>query len=168
MARRDRRIAWHKWWAAVMRLILLFGLTLPLPACSVVYSLRPEKAVRDRLESLPVPEGAILLTEHRGASFGSESSCTAAYTRRLYGSQHSFHDVVSFYQDSLPADEWAKTETLTDSVWFSSTGHFRLAVSSSATGSGAAPEIVDEARRTYRTLYYLGLTYMIDPICYQH
>jgi hypothetical protein len=168
MGNQNGRIRLHTRCAPVLRLIVLASLSVLVSACSVIYTLRPEKAVEDKINAVPVPAGATVLNEHHGSSFGSESGCVASYTRRLYGTYDSFNEVVSFYRTRLPAHEWAETETRTGAIWFSSTGHFRLAVSSSANGSGAPAELVLEARRTYPTVYYLGLTYMIDPVCYQH
>ncbi len=150
-----------------LSLILSASLNLLLVGCSVVYTLRPEKAVEDTLKTLPVPEAAVLLHEFAGFSFGSEDRCIAAYTYRLYGTDLAFDDIVGFYQESLRTRGWQKEESLSHPTWASRTRHFMLAVSSNAEASGAPAESIADGRRSYRTLYYVALTYMVDPICWQ-
>jgi len=154
--------------ARCLALPLLVLLTiLALAGCSVVYALRPEKAVEDTLRTLPAPEGASELYDVHGFSFGSRDSCIAAYTYRLYGTHLDFDKVAKFYEESLPAGGWRQEEGLSRPAWFSQTGQFLLTVSPDAEGSGAPAETIEEGVETYRTVYYLALTYMGDPSCWQ-
>lgn len=138
-----------------------------LLGCSVVYTLSPEKAVADTLRTLPEPEGTVLLYESEGFSFGSKDSCIAAYTYRLYGTQLAFDDIVRYYEETLSTDGWQKEESHSHPSWASGTRHLLLAVSSNAEASGAPAESIADGRRSYGTLYYLALTYMVDPSCWQ-
>jgi len=147
--------------------VLLTSLMLLLVGCSVVYTLRPDKAVEDTLKTLPVPQGATQLYDLQGSSFGSKDSCIACYTYTLYGTDLDFDDVVRFYQESLPSEGWRETNVLSRPAWFSETRHFLLTVSSDAEASGAPAETIEEGRRTHATLYRLALTYMVDPSCWQ-
>jgi len=141
--------------------------SLALAGCSVVYTLHPETAVEDTLKTLPIPEAASQLYEREGFSYGSRDSCTAAYTYRVYGTKLAFDEVVRFYQEHLRADGWQQEEGLSGPTWFSQTRHFCLALSPDAEASGAPPESIREGVQRYRTVYYVALTYMVDPSCWQ-
>jgi hypothetical protein len=151
-----------------LSLLLMISLAVLQIGCGMVYSLRAEKAAEDALKTLAVPAGGVLLSELERPSYGSDDRCTAAHRYRLYGTQLSFGEVVSFYRERLVADGWHEEDGLSSSAWFSPTGHLRLVVSSDADSSGAPAETIEEGRGTYATLYCLTLTYMTDPSCYHH
>jgi hypothetical protein len=165
MSHHNRRSLWPVRCAWATFFILLTSLVLQLVGCSVVYTLRPEKAVEDTLKTLPLPEAASQLYDVHGFSFGSQDSCTAAYTYRLYGTHLDFDEVVRFYQERLPLEGWIEAEGLSRPAWFSQTRHLLLTVSADAEASGAPAETIEEGRRSYPTLYRLALTYMVDPSC---
>jgi len=167
MSHHERRSPWPGRCLRTLYFILLTSLVPLLVGCSVVYTLRPEKAVEDSLKTLPVPEGASQLYDAHGFSFGSKDSCTAAYTYRLYGTHLDFDEVVRFYQEKLPLEGWSEAEGLSRPAWFSQTRHFLLTVSADPEASGAPAETIEGGRRSYATLYRLALTYMVDPSCWQ-
>jgi hypothetical protein len=151
-----------------LSLILMACLAVLQIGCGIVYSVRAENAVQNALKTLAVPPGGVLLNELERPSYGSADRCTAVHRYRLYGTQLSYGEVVSFYRETLVADGWHEEDGLSSPAWFSPTRHFRLVVSSNADCSGAAAGTIEEGRRTYATLYCLALTYMTDPACYQH
>jgi hypothetical protein len=151
-----------------LTLVFMTCLAVLQTGCGLVYSLRAERAVEDALKSLAVPAGGVLLSEREEPSYGSDDRCTAVHSYRLYGTQLSCGEVVSFYRERLLADGWHEEDGVSSSAWYSPTGHFRLVVSSDAEASGAPAETIEEGRRTYTTLYCLRVSYVTDPVCYQH
>ncbi len=147
--------------------VILLTTLLVLPGgCNAIGSLWPERPLKSVLLGLPEPSGVVLLGEHTSGFSGSDERCYGVRVDRVFGSDLPFDDVVAFYEESLPTNEWRSSdESLSIPSWISAGGHFALVVSPNAYAGDIAAETILAERDGFRTLYYMSLSYMPNPRC---
>lgn len=90
-----------RWLKSGTTCLLLIGL---LTSC--VTTAQARQRVVEARQSIPEMSGAELLVEEVDVVSGSQDNCIGAQYALVYGSNESFDEVLSFYQDKLPELGW--------------------------------------------------------------
>lgn len=117
------------------------------------------------LETLPTPPNVDLLYEQDGVRQGSQDACFFPYTKRLYGTDQSFEQIVEFYENVLNPAIWQKRTddfTLPGSPSWEKGREFWLSLESDPR-LDFPEEVINDAQSQYETVYFMVVTY-IDRI----
>ena len=148
-----------------LRSLFPMGLVVLAMGCTGVNLLMPPwRAADAMIASLPEPQGAVLIDEVERVTGGWTQPCYGAYIERLYGTELGFDNVLAFYEENLPSDDWHRLERLSSPpMWASPTKQFALAVSPNVEATFISSESIDAGRKQFSTLYYLALSYSTNP-----
>jgi hypothetical protein len=123
----------------------------------------PEK----EMANLSHPPSATLIHQASEVDGGSDERCVGAHVDRLYGTDRSLEEIVSFYSQTLPSD-WRKDERSPHPAWVSPNKVFLFLIISSYM-KNEAPDIpehlIDSAMQTYRTVYIVRISYSEGGRC---
>lgn len=131
-----------------------------LTYCTVVRSEQSKDRLENTIASLPQPQGVALLDEVTGIGGGSDKTCYTAYLYRLYGSDETATELISFYEETLLSEGgWEKIDLLSSSqdlTLYNRDGGYRLSVYFNLRDSELPNQSIASALARFSTPYVLA------------
>lgn len=121
-----------------------------------------ERRIADMVQTLPHPDGVILVYGPTGQGQGSQDACFATFFDGLYGTDKDYEEVTTFYEDHLVADGWQRVYPdwrPNDGLFFERRPGFYLSIETDVHVSNVPQDTIKTAQAKYDTLYLIVITY---------